>query len=140
VKRLSEQLSELSARTKRTEDVIDAARDRNRERLHTQQAALASAVDAQRATLSEQAGHAQANAKSTWQELRSAVDARFATIRANSAQHRANRDRVERRADAAELDAVDAVEFALYALQEAEYAIVEAAIARADADDLVRQP
>jgi hypothetical protein len=42
----------------------------------------------------------------------------------------------EHHAQAAELDAVDAVEFALHVMNQAQYAVIDAAIARADADDL----
>jgi hypothetical protein len=127
VKRLSEQLSTLSARAKSTEDLVDASRDR----LESQRATLEAAA-------SERAAEVKADTATHWQELRDGLDARFASIRANVEERRSERDlkRAEHRADVAEQDAVDAVEFALYVLDQAEYAVVEAALARADADDL----
>jgi hypothetical protein len=138
MKRLSEQLSDLSARVKQTEDVVDATRARNRAELESQRAALREAVDGAATRASTRAAEVKADVDSRWQELRDALDARFASIRVNLDERRFERDlkRAERRADAVEQDAVDAVEFALYVLDQAESAVVEAALARADADEL----
>jgi hypothetical protein len=67
-----------------------------------------------------------------------AVDAKFSAMQAKREHHKAERDLrlAVRRADDAELDAADAIEFAISVLDQAEYAVVDAAIARADADDL----
>ena len=45
-------------------------------------------------------------------------------------------NKAERRAQDAEQDAADAIAFAVYVLDQAEYAVVDAAICRAAADDL----
>ncbi len=45
-------------------------------------------------------------------------------------------NRAERRAQDAEDDAANAIAFAVYILDQAEYAVVDAALARAAADDL----
>jgi hypothetical protein len=47
--------------------------------------------------------------------------------------------KTENRADDAELDAADAIYFAAWAVDQAEYAVVDAVIARDDADQLARQ-
>jgi len=134
MKRLSEQLNDLSVRAKQTEDTIDAARTRNRAELESQRVALKAAVDGAAA----QAAQAKTTVESKWYEVRDALDARFASMRADVGERRSERDlkRAQHRADVAEQDAADAVEFALYVLDQAEYAIVDAAIARADADEL----
>jgi hypothetical protein len=138
MKKLSEQLSDLSDRAKRTEDVIDAARTKDRARIEAQKAALTSSVAAGKARVAEGAGEAKSDVQSKWNDARDSLDARFATIRANAEERRTERDlkRAEHRADAAEQDAADAVDFALYVLDQTEYAILDAAVARADADDL----
>jgi hypothetical protein len=138
VKKLSEQLSDLSDRAKKTEDVVDAAKTKNRERLKAQKAQLQTAVSTEQTRIDERATKAQADAHSKWHDLRTAMDGHFADLRAKGEQHKAERDlkRAEDRADDAELDASDAIDFAIYALDYAEYAIVDATIARADADDL----
>jgi hypothetical protein len=130
MKALSEQLSELSTRSKKTEDVIAATLQQDRAKLETQRAALRSLVTN---------GVVAANdASAEWADARTSVRRRFETIRANADARRVETgaERAEHHAQAAELDAVDAVEFALYVMDQAQYAVVDAAIAHADADDL----
>ena len=43
--------------------------------------------------------------------------------------------KAEHRADRAEQDAADAIDFALYAVDQVEWLVIDAALARADADD-----
>ena len=138
VKKLSEQLSDLSDRAKRTEDVVDAAKAKDRERLQAQKEQLQSAVNAEQTRMNERAAMAKSDVQSKWQDLRTVMAGHFAELRAKGEQYKAERDleRAEQRADDAELDAADAIDFAIYALDCAEYAIVDATVARADADDL----
>lgn len=138
MKKLSEQLSDLSDRAKRTEDVVNTAKAKNRERLQAQKAQLESAVDTEHTWIDERAAKAESDVQSKWQDLRTAMDSHFAELRTKGEQHKAERDlkRAERRADDAEQDAADAIGFAIYALDYAEYAIIDATIARADADDM----
>jgi hypothetical protein len=138
MKKLSEQLSDLSDRTKQTEDVVDAAKEKNRERLQAKKAQLQTAVSAEQNRIGARTTKAKTDARSKWQDLRTAMDGHFTELRSKGEQHKAERDlkHAERRADDAELDAADAIDFAIYALDYAEYAIVDATIARADADDL----
>jgi hypothetical protein len=77
---------------------------------------------------------AKAKVQSKWQDLRTAMDSHFTELRTKGEQHKVGRDlkRAERRADDPELDAAEAVDFAIYAFDYAESAIV----ARADVDDL----
>lgn len=137
MKPLSEQLVELSARAKRTEELVAAAQAKNQAALHGQREQLKSSINAFRA----QAEAGKEEVQSWWEETRAAVNDRFAKLRAKSEEHRAERDvkRAQRRAEAAELDAVYAVEFALDVLDQAEYAVADAVIARAEADELASQ-
>lgn len=141
MKKFSDQLNDLSLRAKNTEDVIEAAMAKNRERLQAQLDSLTSAAQAQRTQADQHMAQAKAQAQSKWQQLRDSVDDHFATVRANAAHHKAEHDarRAEHHADHAEDDALDAVDFALYALEQADYAIIEAVIARAEADELMAQ-
>jgi hypothetical protein len=139
VKKLSQQLSDLSDRAKKTEDVVDAAKSKNRERLQAQKTQLQTAVGAEQARIDETTTEAQADIRSKWNDVRTAMAGHVADLRSKGEQHKAERDlkHAEQRADDAELDAADAIDFAIYALDYAEYAIVDATIARADADDLL---
>ena len=142
MKKLSERMQDLSAQAKHTEDTIDAVLSENRQRLQAQRDALSTKVETRRDTFTKQVEGAQTEFEAKLLELRGAVEGEFATIRADAAKRHAERDvkRAERRAGDAELDAVAAVDFAGYALEQAEYAIVGAAIARAEADELVTTP
>lgn len=141
MKALSEQLSELSERVKKVEDVVAAAREKNRARLETKRGELERSVAAGKAEVAQQVTAAQAAGREGWNALRSSLDQRFAELRAAAEKHRAEHDihKAERRADLLEEDAADAIDLALYVLDQAEYAIVAAVIARADADELARQ-
>jgi hypothetical protein len=151
MKAFSEQLSELSGRARKVEDVVGAARERDRARLEAQRDALKTSVEASKAEATEDlaaaradmaadVGEARARMKARWDTVRSSVDQRFAEIRAAAEERRNERDiqKAQRHADVAELEAVDAVDLALFVIDEAEYAIVEAVIARDDAEVLAR--
>jgi hypothetical protein len=132
--KLSVQLAELSDRAAKVEDVVSAAQVRDRQRLEAQRATLHTAIE----TGKSRAVDAQASVDSWWANSRDSADNWFAGIRAKGEQQREGWDRkkADHRADEAEADAADAIDFALYALDEAEYAIIDATLARTDADAL----
>jgi hypothetical protein len=132
--KLSVQLAELSDRAAKVEDVVSAAQGRDRQRLEAQRAALQTAID----TGKSRAAEARTSAESWWDQSRGSADNWFAGVRAKAEQRRDDWDRkqAEHRADEAEADAVDAIDFAIYALNEAEYAVIDATLARTDADAL----
>jgi len=138
MKALSEQLSELSIRSKKTEDVIAATTQHDRAKLETHRAALRSVITTGTVAAKDRASAATDVASAEWADARASVQRRFATIRTNADARRVETGikQAEHHAQAAELDAVDAVEFALHVMNQAEYAVIDAAIARADADDL----
>ncbi|WP_217561895.1 hypothetical protein [Streptomyces sp. GbtcB6] len=135
--KLSDQLSRLADRTKNVEDTATAAKAKNREQLETKKASLEASLDAAGA----KADDAKARAQSQISDLHDSVAKHFADRRAAIAEHKAERDlkRAERRADDAEQDAADAIALVFYVLDQAEYAVVDAVLARADADDLAAQ-
>jgi hypothetical protein len=132
--KLSVQLAELSDRAAKVEDVVSAAQVRDRQRLEAQRNALQSAIETGRT----KAADARASAESWWAQSRESADSWFAGVRAKNEQRQSDWDRkkADRHADAAESDAADAIDFAMYALDQAESAIIDATLARADADAL----
>jgi hypothetical protein len=151
MKPMSEQLSELSERARKVDDVVSAAREKDRARLEAQREELKSSVEtfkaeaaedqaAARASMAEDVAEARASIKARWDAVRSSVDQRFAEMRADAEERGKERDirKAQRHADTAEQEAVDAVELALFVLDETEYAIVDAVIARQDAEELAR--
>ncbi len=131
---LSKELQDLSDRAKKTESVVGAVRSKDRESLAQHRAELEASIAA--------AGTAAAangnKASNWWTETRASVDEHFAARRAKAQQRQFEHDlkRAEQQADDAEADAADAVASALYLLDEAEHAVIDAVIARAVADDL----
>jgi hypothetical protein len=131
---LSEQLQDLSDHAKKTEDVVDAARRKDRQRLARQKADLQASI----AVASADASNARDKVSTWWADTRASVDERFAARRAKADERHLEHDlkRAQHHADEAEADAADAVAFALYLLDEAEQAVIDAVIARAVADEL----
>jgi hypothetical protein len=133
---LSDQLTTLAAQAKSLEDSatawanrtdagFDARADKLKADLATTKATLAARVDDEKDALSD-----------GWARAQKSMSNGFDSIRATAAEHRAKRvaAKADHDADLAELDAEDAVDFAIYALQEAEYSIVSAADARLRAE------
>jgi hypothetical protein len=138
MKPLSDQLTDLAARAKSTEDVLAAAQERNRARLESQRDELKASIAAGNAEAQQRAAADEAKTQQWWNDIRSSVDAQFATMRAEADERRTEKGikKAERHAEQAEQDAADAIDWALYFLDQAEYSAIDAVIARADADDL----
>lgn len=138
MEKLSDQLSQLADRTKQVEDTATAAKAKNRAQLETTKTSLKASLDAVGAKTDE----AKTRTQGWISDVHDSVEQHFADRRAASVEHKAERDlkRAERRADDAEQDAADAIALVLYALDQAEYAVVDAVLARADADELAAEP
>jgi hypothetical protein len=132
--KLSDQLSHLADRTKTVEDTATAAKAKNRAQLETTKSNLKASLDA----VGTKTDEAKAQAQGRMSDVHDSVEKHFADRRTAITEHKAGRDlkRAERRADDAEQDAADAITLVFYVLDQAEYAVVDAALARADADDL----
>jgi DNA helicase IV len=127
MKPLSEQLGKLADRAKKTEDTASEAREHNREKLEMQRTDLKNAI-----------AERNAKAEERWNDTRSSMDQWFASKRAAVEERRTERDikKAQHNADVAEQDAADAIDIALYVLDQAEFAVIDAVIARTDADEL----
>jgi hypothetical protein len=143
MKPLSEQLTDLAARAKKSEDFVDAARAKNREFLDDERETLKKSIAKGKARMNADASVAEDKTRTWWNDTRQSIDARVAELRAERDDHRAAHDlkKAERHAEDAQADAAYAVDFALQMLDEAEYAVADAILARIDADELaVNQP
>ncbi|RSO09544.1 hypothetical protein DMH18_17405 [Streptomyces sp. WAC 06783] len=140
MKALSEQLSELAERARNVEDVVAAAREDNRARLETKQRELQQSVAEGKARADQRITAARETERKRWNALHASVDKWFTELRSDADKHRAERDvrKAQRRADMLEEDAVNTINLALYVLDQAEYAVIDAVVARADADDLTQ--
>jgi len=138
MKPLSEQLQDLSQRAKKIEDSASAVHKKNHAQLEHRLDQLHSDIQSSGQKLEASAAKAKQDVHSGWADIKHRVDERLTAARTKLQEHKAERDvnRAERRAENAETDAADAIAFALYVLDQAEYAVVDAALARAAADDL----
>jgi hypothetical protein len=138
MKPLSDQLEDLSQRVRKVEDAASATREKNQAKLERRRDELKSTIESTGKKLETAAAEAKENVRSGWADIKSRIDERLAGTRMKLEERKAERDlnKAERRAQAAEEDAADAIAFAMYVLDQAEYAVVNAALARADADDL----
>jgi hypothetical protein len=138
MKPLSEQLTDLAARAKKSEDFVTAARAKNRAYLDGERESLQKSITIGKERMSADAAVAQDKTRSWWNDARQSIDARVGELRSERDNLRAAHDlkKAERRADDAEDDAAYAVDFALQMLDEAEYAVTDAILARIDADEL----
>jgi vacuolar-type H+-ATPase subunit I/STV1 len=136
---LSDQLTELSARAKQAEDHAAAARDKSKADVQADvETARASAQE--RAKKLRESAEANKNKLSVWwYDLQRTWDEHVAKIRddidTKHSEH--DKDRAERRAEHRADDAMFAVDFAYTAIEEAEYAVLDAELARKEADELL---
>jgi hypothetical protein len=138
VKPLSEQLQDLSQRAKKIEDSAAAARQKNQAELQRRHDQLKSDIESTGKKLETSAAEAKENVRSGWADIKLRIDERLAIAHAKSQERKTERDlnRAESRAKAAEDDAADAIALAVYVLDQAEFAVVNAALDRAVADSL----
>jgi hypothetical protein len=136
MKTLSESLSDLSAKAKAAEDAAAAAREEGREKLEARLADLRSSAERRQAQLEQAATEAKDSATSRWNELRSAVKAHNERVTSDldARKQASDEKRAQRRAEWAEQDATAAIGFAVFAIEQAEYAVLDAIIARDEAD------
>ena len=138
MKPLSEQLQDLSQRAKKIENSATALREKNQAELERRRNQLESDMKSTGQKIETSVAAAKENVRSGWADIKNRIDKQLAGARTKIEERKAERDlnRAERRAQAAEDDAADAIALAVYVLDQAEYAVVDAALARASADDL----
>jgi Cu/Ag efflux pump CusA len=137
-KELSEQLADLSAQARKVEDAFAAIAEETdakaAERRDRTRAAAASAVD----NLEQGVSSVEDSVAGHWRALQDRVDSEITGIKADIAERQHERDvnRAEQQADAAQERAVRTVAFAAAAIQAAGAAVLDAAVARREAEAL----
>jgi hypothetical protein len=135
---ISDQLSRLSARTKDLEDRAAAARQKAHDDLEKDVAAARHEAKANAEALRESADAAAAEASAWWIDVSRSWDEHLATMRKHIDQKLAKHDlnTAKRDADEADAYAVYLIDYCYAAVQEAEYAVLDATLARMEYDDL----
>ena len=134
----SDQLYRLAARTKELEDRAAAMNAKKKADLEQDSEVARKSAQASAAELSESAAANQGRLSSWWDKTQRDWNDHVNNVRADIDEKRAAHDlkMAQQEADGAEADADFAVDFALAAIQEAEYAILDAALARMKANEL----
>ena len=136
----SDDLAALVDRAKRAEDRVNAARKQARSDVERQATKARDGAQKKADRLRAQTTMAAVGASEWWGEVQDTWSEHVALIRQDIDSRKTERDakKAQRHADSAEVDAVVAVAFADAALEEAEYAVLTAALARLDADALTK--
>jgi hypothetical protein len=135
---LSDQLTALAARAKQAEDHAAAAKKKAKNDLaHEVEAAQTSAA-AHGEALREKASASKDKATTGWDNMQRSLNEHHAAFHRKFEDQKAAHDlkAAQRAADSAEEDAAWAIDYAYAAIDEADYAVLQAMLARMDADAL----
>jgi hypothetical protein len=141
---LSEQLDKASAQMKRLSDRASEAEANANAKNAKDKAALQQRVDAAEADARQASDKMKASANKAkdettqwWGQVQDNWKSHVAKVHKDVEETKAHMkaDRAEARAERAEDDAAAAVDFAYAAIEEAEYQVLNAAMARVDAED-----
>ena len=138
MQKLSAALLDLASRVKRVEDSAAAVEAKNRAKLQARREELEAAIDESHIELAAAATQAKEAANGKWSKVKNSIEGRVDEMRSDFSNWQAEIkvDRAERAAENAEYDAVVAVDLAAYCLDAAEWAVVQAELARGEADQL----
>ena len=138
MQKLSTALLDLAGRVKRVEDSAAAVAAKNRVKLQARREELEAAIDDSHIELAAAATQAKGSARSKWSQAKTSIQGQVNDMRADFAEWQAEikEDRAEQAAENAQYDAVVAVNLAAYCLDAAEWAVVQAELARGEADQL----
>jgi hypothetical protein len=134
---LSDELTKLAARAKEAEDHTAAARGKAKAELEQEVKQARESASTRADKLRESADAHQGRISAWWRDVQRSWSKHVAAITDDIAERRAEHDldSATRRADNAEEDALFAINYAYAAIEEAEYAVLDAALARMEADE-----
>ena len=135
---LSDQLTKLAEQAKALEVSAADVEAKNDAKVQARIVALHTSLELTKTQIGDQLVADGDQATQDWATMQQSVSDAFDSLHAKAAAHRATRKakHAEGVAEDSELDAADAVDFAVYAIQEAEYALLQAAFDREAADEL----
>lgn len=134
---LSEVLSELAERVKRFEDSFTDTAEKGKAALQSRRQELEDEFERKKQEFDDTITHAQEGSRSWWAETRTAVEQQVTAMRTDFDQWQKDLKgkNAERAAENAEENASAAMALANYFLNAAEWAAVQARLARAEADE-----
>jgi hypothetical protein len=135
---VSDQLTTLAARAKEAEEHAAAAQSKAKADLEADVKDARASAQAQADRLHESADANRARISAWWHDVQRSWSQHVAAVKEDMADRRAEHDvdRANKRAENAEGDAAFAIDYAVAAIEEAEYAVLNASLARMEADEL----
>ena len=135
---VSDQLSRLSARAKEAEEHAAAARDKAKADLELDVENARSVGQAEAQRLGESAEASKGKISDWWNDVQRTWKEHVAAARKNidSKKEEIDLDRAQAKAEHAEEDALFAIDYASAVIDETEYAVLDATLARKEADEL----
>ena len=142
MKPLSQSLEELAARVTVLEDSASATFDADRTKLEKRRHEIDDAIKSDVSEFDSAVREAAQAGRTWWNDTKTSMKRPLDEVRARVDRRQSEHElhRALRAANAAEEDAAAAIEVADYFLNVAEYAIIDAALARMAADDLAAEP
>lgn len=136
--KLSDEFGKFAARAKEGENRVAAAREKTKADLEADRERARAVGDQQAQALRENAEEGRDRISNWWADVQRSWDEGVAKMRGDIESRKAEHDvhQAQRRADRAEEEARFAIDFAYSAVAEVEYAILDAVVARMEADDL----
>ena len=133
---LSEQADALQAKAADLKSSLDSSRHETNEQIKARVAKAKTKADAASATAHGKAGQAADRGHAQWQSFKADTSAKMQQLQGQIGRKRDELDVkvAERDAEAAEYNAADALDYAAWAIDQAELAALDAADARAWAD------
>jgi hypothetical protein len=138
---LSDELTKLAARAKEAETRTTAARDEARADLEREVESARAATQAQAEKLRQGAEEGKAKASGWWTDVQKSWNAQVAKVREDVEGKKEKHDvhMAQVRADDADGYASSAIDFAYSAVVEAEYASLDAVLARKEAEQMAAE-
>ena len=135
---LSDQLTKLAQRAKEAEEHAAAARDKTKADVENDREMAPATAQAQADRLHESADANRARISAWWHDVQRSWSQHVAAVKEDLTDRRAEHDldRANKRAENAEGDAAFAIDYAVAAIDEAEYAVLDASLARMEANEL----
>jgi hypothetical protein len=142
MKPLSQSLQELAARVKVLEDSATATFEADRTKLEKRRHEIDDAIKTDASEFDSAVREAAQAGRTWWNETKTSMKRPLDEVRARVETRQSEHElhEVLRAADTAEEDSAAAIEVAAYFLNVAEYAIIDATLARMAADDLAAKP
>ena len=134
----TELMDALAERARQAKERVHASASTTKERLESQVAEARASAEKTNGQVEQKAQGAREGASEHWTAARKDWNAHIAQMRRKADDQKATLDatRAEHRAQDREDDAVMAVDFAMQAVEEAEYEVLDAILARSEANSM----